>query len=514
MTAPTRRDPNALPGQDLAALLGGIGATAPGETRPRERAERAKRERLTLKPRRGMAGRYGGRTPVLLRDDAYRGSTGQVSGIYPFLHGAGLPAVGAQMGINMHTGAAFSCHPVEWLIRGIITNPNMLVSGIPGSGKSATLKALAFRLMCYGVSVFIAGDLKNEYAPLARALGVTPLELGPGLPERLNPLDSGPLGKNLPADPAECRRVLDEIHRRRTALLIALFEMRLHRAVSTSEEFALSLAIRDITGQDAGTTHLIDPTLPAVYDRMRDPSPEMVQAMRIDGSHLGGTDVAAATQNLRELTRPVTDALANLLHGSLAGVFDGPTTVELDFDGPMQTVDLSRIHARGDEDSIAMALSCVSSWAQAAIDVDGGRPRMVIRDEVWRQLRIPAMVRKVDSDLRLSRAQGTIQVLATHEIADFSTVGTGDSAEVAIAKSLISKCAIRVLCQQDVKPLREMRDTIGLTDSECDEIGRWSGEGFLGWGLWKVGSAGSHVVKVTLTDLERQLFHTNERMTV
>ena len=139
---------------------------------------------------------------------------------------------------------------------------------------------------------------------------------------------------------------------------------------------------------------------------------------------------------------------------------------------------------------------------------------MVIRDEVWRQLRIPAMVRKVDSDLRLSRAQGTIQVLATHEIADFSTVGTGDSAEVAIAKSLISKCAIRVLCQQDVKPLREMRDTIGLTDSECDEIGRWSGEGFLGWGLWKVGSAGSHVVKVTLTDLERQLFHTNERMTV
>ena len=308
---------------------------------------------------------------------------------------------------------------------------------------------------------------------------------------------------------------MEEIHRRRIALLTALFEMRMHRPVNSTEEFALSLAIRDVTGEDHAATALLDPTLPAVYDRMRDPSPEMVTAMRIAGTDVGGgTSAGTAIQNLREHTREITDALATLLQGSLSGVFDGPTTVRLDFDAPMQTVDLSRIHARGDEDSIAMALSCVSSWAQAAIDVDGGRPRMVIRDEVWRQLRIPAMVRKVDSDLRLSRAMGTIQVLATHEMADFSSVGTADSAEVAIAKGLISKCAIRVLCQQDVGPLRDMRDTIGLTDSECDAIARWSGEGYLGYGLWKLGSAGGHIVKVGLSPLERQLFHTNERMAV
>ena len=32
---------------------------------------------------------------------------------------------------------------------------------------------------------------------------------------------------------------------------------------------------------------------------------------------------------------------------------------------------------------------------------------MVVRDELWRSLRVPALLRKVDSDLRLSRAQGT-----------------------------------------------------------------------------------------------------------
>ena len=81
----------------------------------------------------------------------------------------------------------------------------------------------------------------------------------------------------------------------------------------------------------------------------------------------------------------------------------------------------------GDE-TVAMILACVSSWAQAAVD-EPGPARMVVRDELWRFLRIPALVRKIDSDLRLSRAQGTIQVLATHRLADFETVGVAGAAE-------------------------------------------------------------------------------------
>lgn len=82
-----------------------------------------------------------------------------------------------------------------------MSNPNILITGIPGAGKSATIKALALRLMAYGVKTFVLGDIKNEYAGLARALGVNPVELGPGLSARLNPLDAGPLGMNLPEEP-------------------------------------------------------------------------------------------------------------------------------------------------------------------------------------------------------------------------------------------------------------------------------------------------------------------------
>ena len=129
-----------------------------------------------------------------------------------------------------------------------------------------------------------------------------------------------------------------------------------------------------------------------------------------------------STGELREMIRPAADALGNMVRGSLSGLFDGPTTIQLDFAAPIQTVDLSRLNRRPDE-TVAMTLACVSSWGQAAVDEPGGPVRMVVRDELWRALRVPAMIRKVDSDLRLSRAQGTIQVLATHRLADFEAVG-------------------------------------------------------------------------------------------
>ena len=69
-----------------------------------------------------------------------------------------------------------------------------------------------------------------------------------------------------------------------------------------------------------------------------------------------------------------------------------------------------------------MVLACLSSWGQAAIERSSGITA-VVRDEVWRQMRFPALVRKLDADLRLQRAEGTIQIVATHRLSDFEAVG-------------------------------------------------------------------------------------------
>jgi type IV secretory pathway VirB4 component len=422
--------------------------------------------------------------------------------LYPWLYGASLPPVGAYIGVDTLSGGAFSCHPLEWLHRGLITNPNMVVTGIPGAGKSATIKAIGHRLMAYGVRMFIPGDLKNEYANLARALGVAPVELGPGLPARLNPLDAGPLGRNLPTDEHQLRQRLDEVHRRRITLLASLLVVRLGRDLTPTEEAAVSLAIHHAAG---GVQHeqLHDPTIPQVWALLRDPLPEMAHELRIRGDD---------PHELREMIRPAADALGNMVQGSLSGLFDGPTTVRLDFNAPIQTVDLSRLDGRGD-DTVAMTLACVSSWGQAAIDEPDGPVRLVVRDELWRVMRIPAMVRKIDSDLRLSRAQGTIQVLATHRLADFEAVGPEGSAEVAIARNLIASCDVRICLHQDTEPLAMTRDVIGLTDTECAHIASWSGEQ-VGRAIWKIGRRASHVVQTILHPVERGLFYTNERMSL
>jgi type IV secretory pathway VirB4 component len=202
-----------------------------------------------------------------------------------------------------------------------------------------------------------------------------------------------------------------------------------------------------------------------------------------------------------------------MVNGHLGGLFDDETSSELDFAAPVQCVDISRMQSYGD-DIVSMILTCVSSWAQAAIDTPGP-PRLVVRDELWRQMRSgwASMVRKIDSDLRLSRADGTIQMLATHRLADFESVGAADSEAVAIAKDMISSCETRIQLAQDTRPLAAIRDAVGLTDAECDLISSW-GKAHVGRALWKVGKAGSHPVQLHLTALEKELFHTDERMTV
>ena len=497
----TRRA-DGLPVVDLSEVLGPSPAAPVSASVPAPRRAARVDDGGPVAPRRGWARPFAGRAPVVSAPPTFRASTGQLQGLYPFLYGAPVPAIGAYLGVDCLSGGAFSCHPIEWLKAGLVTNPNLLITGVPGAGKSATVKALAFRLMAYGVKTFVLGDLKNEYAPLARALGVTPLELGPGLPARLNPLDAGPLGHNLPTENAARLERLAEIHRRRITLLASLLVTRLGRDLTPTEEAAVSLAIRHATGEADAATTLTDPTIPAVWALLRDPTAVMVEHLRAPGD---------SAEQLREMIRPVADALGNMITGSLSGLFDGPTTVALDFAAPIQTVDISRLDSRGDE-TVAMILACVSSWGQAAIDDPTGGVRLVVRDELWRALRIPAMIRKVDSDLRLSRSQGTIQVLATHRLADFEAVGPAGSAEVAIASNLLASCDVRICLRQDTAPLAMTRQAIGLTDTEAAHIASWTGE-HLGRALWKIGRTSSHVVQTVLHPLERELYWTNERMT-
>jgi hypothetical protein len=428
----------------------------------------------------------------------WRATTASAAGIYPWLVAQPMPAVGAPIGYDVFSKSTFSSHPVEWVDRGVITNPNLYITGVPGSGKSGLIKQHVVRLAAFGTRSLILGDIKGEYNRLAEWLGVTPIILGPGSPHRLNPLDGGPLATNLPTDTSARAERLGEVHRRRLLLLKTLMTYRLGRDLRPLEEAAVGMALRRATGEDRGG-RLGNPLVRDVLDRL----------WALDGIDAAELQLPSRARLLAEV-REVGTALRNLLEDTLAGLFDGPTSAPLDFAAPIQTVDVSRLEGRGDE-ALALVLSCLSSWGQAAID-DPGRspgepPRMVVRDELWRSMRYATLVRKLDADLRLSRAQGTIQIMATHRLADAEA-----AAEAAVARHLVASCAVHVMLAQDVGQLRALADEVALTEAERQMIGSWNAA-HIGRGLWHIGQGRAYVVQGVLSRTERELFFTNERMT-
>ena len=133
--------------------------------------------------------------PPRLRLPRHRSTTAHLCSAYPFHAEAGLGEGGVYLGTNVLSGGGgFAFDPFEAYRSGIVTNPNMLLAGEPGVGKSATAKVFIYRSVgVFGRWVAIA-DPKGEYVPLAEALGLSVIKLHPGGVERINPLDAGPGG--------------------------------------------------------------------------------------------------------------------------------------------------------------------------------------------------------------------------------------------------------------------------------------------------------------------------------
>src|SRR5688572_7090413 len=147
-----------------------------------------------------------------LRIPRHRATTAHLASAYPFAAEGGLGGAGVYLGGNVLTGGgAFTYDPFEAYRAGLITNPNMLLAGEPGVGKSATAKCFIHRSVgVFGRWVAIA-DPKGEYRPLADALRLDVIRLCPGGTAQMNPLDPGPAAVTP-----------DEVARRQTSMVTAL----------------------------------------------------------------------------------------------------------------------------------------------------------------------------------------------------------------------------------------------------------------------------------------------------
>ena len=433
----------------------------------------------------------------------YRMTSEQAGGVWPLIAADGLPPTGALIGIDWLSGGAFHADPIGWTLAGTagVTNPNMIIFGAPGRGKSSTVKTFALRMMAYGYRTLILGDVKDEYENLCHALQVAPHAVGPGLPARINPLDFGPLGRDWTAlGRAEATRRAAIVFSRWLGLLKGLVGSQ-KVAFTPTAETALGQVLRDLTGYSAAATTLAEITIPQVWQALADPTPGLVTACRY-----------ASAQHLLDDTRAVRDALGALVHGHLAGLFDAPTTVAVDWRAPIQSLSLSRLDPLGDE-AVGIGLLCLNSWGRAMTEVaEPGDLRVVVRDEAWKQMRLGEhAVASLDADLRLSRRDGAVQIVVAHKPSDMLTVGDAGSVAVAIAKDLLHLCSTKVLLGQDEAVGDELSGLLGLSPMAERIVTGWATAG-RGRALWLVGSRAFQVSAVR-THTEAALTDTNDAIT-
>lgn len=408
----------------------------------------------------------------------HRATTAHLCSAYPFAAELGLGVSGVYMGSNLLTGGGgFAFDPFEAYASGILTNPNMLIAGEPGVGKSATAKTFIFRSVgVFGRWVAIA-DPKGEYLPLAEALGLAVIRLHPGGRSRINPLDPGPTGTG-----DETERV-----RRQAEMLTTLLGSVLHRDLSPVEDAAVGGAMKILA-----RSGIAQPTLTDVAGLMITPTTDMVPT-------------TTTVEELRKAIEAIPYALGKLLDRSLRGMFDGPTNVSIDWQGPGLVIDLSAVHH--DSEALTLVLIATTAWLQNLMSTSGGPRRLQVLDEAWALLGSERTSKYLQACWKLGRSYGVANLLIVHRLSDLRSQSDDGTSAAKVSMGLLADTQTRILFRQSTDQVAEASAMLGFTTTEAQLLPRL----VKGRALWKIAGR-SAVVAHTIGSHERAFCDTDTAM--
>ena len=403
----------------------------------------------------------------------HRCTTRHAQAIYPFMAAGGLGGRGVFVGRDS-SGGAFCYDP--WILYGenALDDPNAIVLGKLGQGKSALVKTLLWRMLVFGRRAFVL-DIKREYGPLCDAVGVTPISLVPGGNVRLNPL----------ASRAEEHAQLE--------LLRAVTVTALGQPLTQIESSALREALYALRARGIG-----EPTLPDIVALLFEPVAEMAARLR-------------STQDRVAIdARRAALALQDLCDGALRGMFDGPTTPGLDLDAKLLVLDL---HAVRDSPALGILMACASAWMSALLSRMAERPgreRLIsVADESWKIVQHHGLGEWFQTNFKLARQYGVMNLVVLHKLADLRAAGDAGSRAARIAEGLVADASTRIIYHQDESQIPLTRTLLGLSESEAGLLSRlWPGQA-----LWRIGSR-SFVVQHYRSRLEAALTNTDTGMRV
>ena len=400
----------------------------------------------------------------------HRVTTRHAQAIYPFTTSGGLGGRGAFIGRDTD-GGAFCFDPWVLYDEGALDDPNAIVIGKLGQGKSALVKTLLWRMLLFGRRAFVL-DVKREYGPLCASVGVKPISLAPGGGVRLNPLSAR-----------------SEEHGQ-IELLRAIATTAIGQALDQVEAAALRESLRTVRDRTP------EPTLPQITTIMFDPPAELAARLQTTPMQLAADCRRAAL------------ALQDLCEGPLKGIFDGPTSPGIDLDARLLVLDL---HAVRDSPAVGILMACASAWMSAQLARTADKPdrgRLInVADESWKIIQHGGLGEWFQSNFKLARQFGVLNLVVLHKLGDLQAAGDAGSRAARIAEGLIADASTRIIYHQDESQIRLTRDLLGLSATEARLLTQLTP----GQALWRVGSR-SFIVQHYRSRIEQRLTDTDTGM--
>ena len=380
----------------------------------------------------------------------HRSTTRHAQAIYPFITAGGLSSRGVFVGRDS-SGGAFCFDPWVLYGEGILDDPNVIVLGKLGQGKCALVKTLLWRMLLFGRRAFVL-DVKREYGPLCAAVGVEPVSLVPGGSVRLNPLATRP-----------------EEHA----------QLELLRAVT-------------VTAVGGPLTQLEAGALREALRTVRTPRRRRADAAgdRGDPVRAGDRDVRSAADDAGPSRRRRAPGRARD-PGSVRGAAAGhvrrtdDAAIRNDLDAKLLVLDL---HAVRDSPAVGILMACATAWISALLARAAERPgreRLInVADESWKIVQHTGLGEWFQSNFKLARQFGVMNLVVLHKLADLHAAGDAGSRAARIAEGLVADASTRVVYHQDESQVPLTRSLLGLSRSEAELISMLSA----GQALWRVGA--------------------------
>lgn len=328
---------------------------------------------------------------------------------FPFTSSNLTANEGVLYGINEHNGSLIIFD------RFTLENANSVAFAKSGAGKSYMIKLEALRSLMFGTEIIVI-DPEKEYEPLANAIGGEFITFSPASPAKINPFD---LSATYEEGENELALKILSLH---TFLKVLVGEL------TPAEDALLDRALietyrrKGIT-QDPATHTREAPVLNDLYEVLR-------------GLEGGGS---------------LADRIEQYVVGSLKGIFDQPTTIDI-------RNTFTVFSTRDLEDKvrpIAMYVILDYIWTRIRREL---KKRILIVDEAWYLMQHPDSAAFMYSIAKRARKYYLGLTTITQDVADFLRSDYG--------RAIVTNSSIQILMKQHPAAIDEVAKTFYLSEGE------------------------------------------------